>query len=466
MSTAPTLTSLSCHDREPAGSQPRLTILSETRQAAPFVVQGLPQTEADDLGVPTVHRTVVDAANFDHAATTPALRTVHETVRRIQSTYGSVHRGAGYASRLTTGWFEQARDEVGRFVGARADDEVIFTRNTTDSLALLAHCLPADTLVFTWASAHHAALLAWPDRDTVRLPVPKSAVDAARLLRDALEASPATHRLVVLTGACNVTGEIWPIRELATVAHDLGARVVVDGAQLVPHRHVDLDDLGADWIAFSGHKAYAPYGAGALVGRRDWLDAASPYLPAGGATAAVTARHTHWQVGPARHEGGTPNAVGAIALASACATLAGHGRSIEAHEAALHARLRRGLGRIPGVQLVHALGADRPNVGVVTFTVDGYDTSLVSQVLSDEHGIAVRDGRFCAHLLCDAVIGEGRGAIRASIGLSTQTHHVDRLVDGVRTLVEDGPWLDYAHTDGVGWSAVGDPRDLSEPRPW
>lgn len=465
MSTAPTLSPVPCDvDEQPAA--PHLTILSEAARPAPAVAHGLPRTAAHDLGVPTVHRTVVDAANFDHAATTPALQTVLRTVERLQATYGSVHRGAGYASRLTTAWFEQAREEVGRFVGARADDEVVFTRNTTDALALLAHCLPEDTLVFAWSSAHHAALLAWPDRDTVRLPVPRSSADAARLLRDALEASPASHRLVVLTGACNVTGEVWPVRELAAIAHEFGARVVVDGAQLVPHRRVDLDELDADWIAFSGHKTYAPFGAGALVGRRDWLDAAAPYLPAGGATAAVTTRHTRWQTGPARHEGGTPNAVGAIALASACATLTLHSRSIEAHEAALQARLRQGLEQIPGVRIVHALGAERPNVGVVTFTVEGYDTSLVSQVLSDEHGIAVRDGRFCAHLLCDALVGAGRGAVRASIGLSTQPHHVDRLVDGVRALVERGPSLDYVHTADVGWSAVGDPRDLSEPRPW
>ncbi len=435
-------------------------------RTAPHRTPTRPATVADDLGVPTVHRTVVDAANFDHAATTPALAGVQRTLERLTPTYGSVHRGAGLSSRLTTAWFEQAREEVGRFVGAREGDEVIFTRNTTDAFALLAHCLPHDTLVFTWSSAHHAALLAWPSRDTVRLPVPGGADHAARLLDDALRASPASHRLVVLTGACNVTGEIWPVRELADIAHTHGARVVVDGAQLVPHRQVRLEELGADWIAFSGHKAYAPYGAGALVGRQDWLDVAEPYLPAGGATASVTARHTHWKRGPERHEGGTPNAVGAITLASACATLAEHAGAIEADEQALHARLRQGLTRIPGVNVVGLLGADRPNVGVTAFTVDGYDDpALVSQVLSDEHGIAVRDGRFCAHQLCDALLGEGRGAVRASIGLSTAAHHVDRLVEAVHRLVVDGPLLSYDHTD-TGWRAVGDPRDLWEQRPW
>lgn len=428
---------------------------------------GLPRTVAHEIGVPTVHRTVVDIANFDHGATTPALAAVKEAVDKVSPTYGSVHRGAGFASRVTTGWFEEARAEVGRFVGARPGDEVIFTRNTTDALRLLAHALPSDALVFAWQSAHHAALLPWPAERTTALRVPKSTSEAAHLLRTALSAAdPSAPKLVVLTGACNVTGEVWPVRELASIATQFGARVVVDGAQLVPHRAVDLEELGTDWIAFSGHKMYAPYGAGALVGRSDWLDAAEPYLPAGGATHTVSDEGIRWQTGPARHEGGTPNALGAIAIAAACATLTRHRETIDRHEEALATRLRSGLSDIPGVTIVSALGADRPNVGVVTFTVDGWDSSLVSQVLSDEDGIAVRDGRFCAHLLCDAVVGQSAAAVRASLGLATTLDHVDRLIAGVRRLVTSGSALPYRHVAGQGWEAIGDPRDLSQPRPW
>lgn len=447
---------------------PRLSIVADLPRGArrPLTSFGLPRTVAHEIGVPTVHRTVVDIANFDHGATTPALVAVREAVEKAGPTYGSVHRGAGYASRVTTAWFEQAREEVGRFVGARPGDEVVFTRNTTDALRLLAHALPADTRVIAWESAHHAALLPWPQDRTTRLRVPTSASDAGALLRDALAALPGGHpALVVLTGACNVTGEVWPVRELAGIATSSGARVVVDGAQLVPHRAVDLDDLGADWIAFSGHKMYAPYGAGALVGRADWLDAAEPYLPAGGATRAVAADGVQWQTGPARHEGGTPNALGAIAIAAACATLAEHRDAVSRHEEALGLRLREGLREIPGVHLVSALGEDRPNVGVVTFTVDGWDSSLVSQILSDEDGIAVRDGRFCAHLLCDAVV-PGSTAIRASLGLASTADHVERLIAGVRRLVTTGPALRYRNVAGEGWVAIGDPRDLTAPRPW
>lgn len=425
----------------------------------------LPRTVSHELGVPTVHRTVTDYANFDHAATTPALECVAQAVEQVQRRYGSVHRGAGYASRVTTGWFEQAREEVARFVGAREGDEVIFTRNTTDALRLLSHCLPRRTQVIAWESAHHAALLPWPARQTTRLPVPSSAADAVELLRSALAATDARHVLVAITGACNVTGEIWPIAELVAVAKEFGARTVLDAAQLAPHRPIDLTDLGVDWVGFSGHKLYAPYGAGVLAGRRDWLDAATPYLPAGGATVAVTARHNHWHTGPARHEGGTPNAVGAIAIAAACAALSASREVVQEHERSLQQTLREGLRGIDGVSLVHALGPDRPGVGVVTFTVDGIEPGLVSQVLADEHAIAVRDGRFCAHLLCDAIIGQGQSAVRASIGLATTAEHVTRLIEGVRRLVAQGPELSYVHTD-AGWTAPADPRDLTEPCPW
>lgn len=427
------------------------------------VAEGLPRTVHHELGVPTIDRRVVDFANFDHGATAPALVSVQQAVETVQRTYGSVHRGAGYTSRLTTGWFEQARAEVGRFVGARTDDHVVFTRNTTDALRLLAHALPATAEVFAWSSAHHAALLPWPAERTHVLPVPTSAEHAQVLAADALATSDAPEKLLVVTGACNVTGEIWPVAELTRIAREFGARVVLDAAQLAPHRLVDIEAWDVDYVAFSGHKAYAPYGTGALVGRPDWLDAAAPYFPAGGATRAVSADAVTWTQGPSRHEGGTPNAVGAIALAAACSALRRHHVTVAAQEHSLHARLREGLKAIPGVHTVDVLGPEQPNVGVVTFTVEGYDPSLVSQVLADEHGIAVRDGKFCAHRLCDTVIGGP--AVRASLGLATTVGHVERLLTGVQRLVDSGPLHEYLHT-ADGWVAQDDPRLLDEPRPW
>lgn len=463
MSSAPVLSVLRASHRAGESTRPHLT--SARSSATPLTV-------SDGVGVPTLHGTVVEFANLDHGATSPALVSVTQAVARVQRTYGSVHRGAGYASRITTQWFERAREQVGQFVGARGDDAVVFTRNTTDALALLAHALPADAQVFVFESVHHAALLPWASERTTRLDVPSSRDGVIASLTTALRSfreHSTAPTLVVITGACNVTGEVWPIAELASIAASFGARSVVDAAQLAPHRALDLEAWGADYLALSGHKMYAPFGAGVLAGRSDWLDAAEPYLPAGGASKAVTNAGVTWASGPARHEGGTPNAVGAIALAAAAADLTRHRGAIHAHEREVHTIIRDGLSTVPGVEIVHLLGDEQSpadNVGVTTFTVDGFDPTLVAQILADEHGIAVRDGRFCAHLLCDAALGQGRTAVRASTGLATTSEHAHRLVAAVRSLVEHGPAFEYAHTPGVGWAPVHDARDLSEPLPW
>ncbi|MGZ4780921.1 MAG: aminotransferase class V-fold PLP-dependent enzyme [Oryzihumus sp.] len=431
----------------------------------------LPRTVAADLGVPTLHRTVVDYANFDHAASTPALESVQAAVDAALRTYSSVHRGNGYASKVTSAWYEQAREQVASFVGAREEDLVVFTRNTTDSLNLLARALPRRTTTFVFESEHHAALLPWDERRTVRLPVPGSVADALVLLEEALAEHARSSdgpRLVVVTGASNVTGELWPVERVTEVARRYAARVALDAAQLAPHRRINLDALDVDYVAFSGHKLYAPFGAGVLVGRADWLDAAAPYLRGGGATARVSEREVQWSQGAARHEAGSPNVIGAIALAAACATVEAHRDAIEAHESALAQRLQSGLAVIEGVTTWSVFGEEHDRVGVVTFTVDGVDSSLVSASLSAEHGIGVRDGKFCAHLLVDALLdgpGAPATAVRASVGLANTLEHVDRLVSAVRRLAEQGPAFDYALTD-AGWEPVHDPRDLSLPRPW
>ncbi|MDN5794248.1 MAG: aminotransferase class V-fold PLP-dependent enzyme [Intrasporangium sp.] len=420
-----------------------------------------PRLVGADLRVPTRQGAQV-YGNLDHGASTPALFAVKQAVEATLETYASVHRGAGWASRVTSAWYEQARDEVARFVGARPDDEVLFTRTTTDSWNLLARALPDDAVVFVFESEHHSTLLPWEAIRTVRLPIPSSIDEALALLDRGLEAHLAAVRLVVVTAASNVTGEIWPVARLAEIAHSHGARIAVDAAQLAAHRAVDLAAWDVDYVAFSGHKVYAPFGAGVLAGPRDWLDAGEPYLAGGGATRSVSQFSTIWQTGPARHEGGSPNVVGAIALAAACATIARHRPAIEAHEAHLLDRLRSGLAAIPGLRRLQIFGGDADLVGVVTFTVPGLDPSLVSQALSWEHGVGVRDGKFCAHLLVDRLLGIEQPlttAVRASIGLGTTEEAVDRLVGGVRRLVEIGPLDEWTH-GASGWTlAAGDPRD-------
>jgi selenocysteine lyase/cysteine desulfurase len=414
-------------------------------------------------------------ANLDQAASAPSLRVVADAIESLLPWYSSVHRGAGFASRVCSELLEAARSAVARFVGARADDVVVFTRNTTEALNLLAHAVPDGATVVSFASEHHANLLPWRQLASserarhVELAIPRSAAEAV----DAVDRALAEVRaraiggggeiLLTVTGASNVTGELFPLEALVAVAQRHGARVAIDGAQLAPHRAVELAALGADWIALSGHKLYAPYGAGALVGRGDWLDAAPPWLAGGGAVRSV-GRDAQWHAGPARHEAGTPNVLGAIALGAACRALGELGMdAVAAHEIALVERARRGL-RAAGVEVLSLLGDDSARIGVVAFEIAGLPHGLVAAALSAEQGIGVRDGAFCAHPLVRLLAGERGGAVRASFGVGTTSDEVDRLVAAVTELAARGPRLRY-RLDAGRWVPELDARALPELHP-
>ena len=418
----------------------------------------------DGLRVPLVTGGEAGYANLDYAASAPALTAVRDAVDAALPWYSSVHRGAGYASRVTTAAYEEARASVRRFLGAWRGDTVVFTRHTTDAMNLLAHAAPRGTTVVVFDSEHHATLLPWQRHRTVRL-APPSSPDAAVAAADrALRDAPPGPRLLAVTAASNVTGELWPIAELAAVAHRNGARIAVDAAQLLPHRRLDMAALDLDYVAFSGHKLYAPYGTGVLAGRTDWLAAAPPYLAGGGATKAVHAEadgvRVTWAPPPERHEAGTPNVLGAVALAAACDALAAHGDALEAREERLVNRLRYGLAGIPEVTELRQWDADHPRVGIVAFDVAGYPADLVAAVLGAEHGIGVRDGKFCAHPFVRGLLGHDGAAVRASVGAGTTAEHVDRLVTAVRGLVADGPSWTYGQVDGR-LAPVPDPREVN-----
>ncbi len=258
-----------------------------------------------------------------------------------------------------------------------------------------------------------------------------------------------------VTGASNVTGEVWPIEEIAALAHRHGARVALDAAQLAAHRPLDIAAWDVDYVAFSGHKVYAPYGAGVLAGRADWLDTGRPHLAGGGAVRNVTADGVEWATGPARHEGGTPAALGAVAIAAAITTLGETGwERIQAHEAELLEHLLTGLETL-GATIYDLWGGDR--VGVVSFNVEGLDPALLAAALGAEHGIGVRDGAFCAHPLMDHFGARG-GAVRASIGVGTCVDDIDRLLQGVEWIARRGPTHNYVERNGY---VLPDP----DPRP-
>ncbi|MFI9416507.1 aminotransferase class V-fold PLP-dependent enzyme [Streptomyces werraensis] len=440
------------------------TVAAEPSVRAPLPVLGR------DVAVPLVTGGEVTYAALDYAASAPALQRVWDDVAAYAPYYGSVHRGAGYLSQLSTDLFENARRTVAEFLDCRADDHLVFTRSTTDSLNLLAAALPDGCEVFVFETEHHAALLPWQRAGRVTvLDAPDSPEQAVATLERALaDRDPYGPALVCVTGASNVTGELWPVRELAAAAHAHGARIVLDAAQLAPHRAVGVRDLDVDWVAFSGHKLYAPFGSGVLAGRADWLREAEPYLAGGGASRTVARRadggvDVRWHQTAARHEAGSPNVIGAYAIASACKALTEAGfDALAAREDALVRAVREGLADVPEVRFLSLFGDDAPRVGVLSFVVDGWNSSHFAAALSAEYGIGVRDGLFCAHPLVRRLLGGDTGgagecgapeagalnAIRVSFGAGTPEEHVARFVRAVRELVRDGARWKYRTVDG------------------
>ncbi|WP_394938761.1 aminotransferase class V-fold PLP-dependent enzyme [Psychromicrobium sp. YIM B11713] len=423
-------------------------------------LQALLPVVGAELRAPLVQGGDVRYVNLDYAASAPALSAVANYLQEILPYYASVHRGAGYSSQISTSVYENARHIVRNFVRARADDAVIFTRNTTDALNLLARCLPAQGDVLYLDIEHHANLLPWQNVPHRSVLAGESIAQTLEILEEEFELGGVS--LLAVTGASNVTGEVLPVAELAALAHRHGARIVVDAAQLAPHRAIDVSGWGIDYLAFSGHKLYAPFGSGVLVGRPDWLDSGVPLLLGGGAVKEVRLDAVSWAEGPARHEGGTPNVLGAATLARAAEVIASLDQETwQHHESTLREFLIDGLERIPGVT-VHHLFSDSGSypgsgsIGVVNFSVSGYDSGLVAAYLSAEFGVGVRDGRFCAHPLLRR-LGLPTGSLRASFGLGSGIEDAQRLITGISQLVEDGPQGDYLIESGR-WVPVNDFR--------
>jgi selenocysteine lyase/cysteine desulfurase len=414
----------------------------------------LPRLLGDDVQVPCADGRSRRYVNLDYAASTPVMAEVWEAVEAFVPWYSSVHRGTGAKSQLATEAYESAREDVAAFAGARRADDVVFVRNTTEAINVLAASLPHGTRVLSTPVEHHANMLPWRRHDVRLLPFTRSPAG----LLDAAESALRAGRidLVAVTGASNVTGEVWPVAELAALAHKHGAKLFVDAAQLAPHRPIDMAASGIDLLAFSGHKLYAPLGAGALVGR---LAPGEPLLRGGGAIKIVTEHDVVWADGPERYEAGSPNVIGVVALAAACRALLSVGMDVVAeHERRLAARLWSGLLTVPGLRPLSLWPSAPDRVGVATFTLDGHGDHELAQRLSAEHAIGVRHGCFCAHPLMTRLLGvpeavaarlhaevaaggdpEMPGAVRASIGLGTTEADIDCLVGALQEIAARRP---------------------------
>lgn len=361
-----------------------------------------------DVQVPLLDGSHRQYVNFDNAASTPALRPVYDKVNEFMSWYSSVHRGTGFKSQIATGAYELAHHAVACFVGADPrTNTVIFGKNATEAINKLARRFPLedDDVVLCSLMEHHSNDLPWRRRARlVHIAVHDDGSldeeDFDRLLRK----YAGRVKLVAISGASNVTGHLTPIHRLAEKAHAAGAKILVDAAQLAPHRAIDMRPDGAaghlDFVVLSAHKMYAPYGTGALIGPTEVFGRGEPDMVGGGTVSIVTVEEAHWTSPPDRDEAGSPNVVGAVALAQAILSLQEMGMdALARHEAELTAHALRCLQEIDGVQIYGLTDPDRASerVGVIPFNVRGIDHYKVAAVLSFEGGIGVRNGCFCAH---------------------------------------------------------------------
>jgi len=415
-----------------------------------------------DEMVPTLSGRMVRFVNLDNAATTPVMRAALDAVEATLPHYGSVHRGAGYNARRCTLAYDSARRVIGDFLGADPDrDVVVFTKNTTEAINKLACSFPVDDgdVVLTTVLEHHSNDLPWRSRvHTVHV----GASADGSLDLDHFDQLLAHHAgrvaLAVVSGASNVTGVTPPVHDLARRVHAAGGRILVDAAQLAPHRPIDMrphDDPGhLDFVALSAHKLYAPFGSGAVVGARNGFDP-TPDHCGGGTVNAVTLDDVAWADLPDREEAGTPNLLGAVAFAAAASRLSEIGWSrIISHEQALMAYALAGLAAVPGVR-IHGPNDAVSTIGVIPFTVANVDHGLVAAMLGFEHGIGVRSGCFCAHPYIAHLLGMGssataswldrvrhgdkRGApgmVRISFGFYNDTADVDRFLDALHRIVD------------------------------
>lgn len=385
---------------------------------------------------PILSRTVYDRplVYLDNAATTQKPRCVVDAmVEEYYSVNANVHRGVHFLSQQATDLHEQARERVRRFIGARSANEIVFTRGTTESLNLVAssfgRLLREGDEVIVSAMEHHSDIVPWQllgEERGIRLRViPMS--DEGELLFDAYEGLFNEHtRLVCVAHVSNVLGTVNPVRRMADVAHAHGVPILVDGAQSVPHRPVDVQQLDCDFLTFSAHKVYGPTGVGVLYGREEWLERMPPYQGGGEMIATVSFEKTTYAELPYKFEAGTPDYVGTHALARALDYVEGLGlENIAAHEADLLRYATERLTAIPGMRI---FGTAPGKEAVISFLV-GDIHHLDMGTLLDRLGIAVRTGHHCAQPLMTRFGIEG--TVRASFALYNTREEVDALADGI-----------------------------------
>lgn len=372
---------------------------------------------------------------LDNGATTQkplAVIDVYDNVYRKVN--ANIHRGVHHLSNVCTDLYEKARQIVARHLNAADSSEIVFTRNTTESINLVAYAYgdkfvgPGDEIVVS-EMEHHSNIVPWQllcQRRGAKLLVAKVSDHGELDMGHFAGLLSERTRIVSIAHVSNVMGSVNDVRTIVGMAHSVGAVAVIDAAQSVPHQAIDVQSIGCDFLAFSGHKVYAPLGSGALYGRRDLLNAMNPWMAGGEMIDKVSFAGTTFAEPPLKFEAGTPDYAAAIALGAALDYVDGIGMDvIEAHEASLVKRTLDGLLAIPGVRVI---GQAENHASAVSFLVDSihpYDAGMIL----DKLGIAVRTGHHCAQPLMDrfGIVG----TVRASFALYNTADEVDALLNGV-----------------------------------
>jgi len=404
----------------------------------------------------------VNEINFDNAATTPPFVSVMREINHFAPWYSSIHRGAGYKSKLSSDLYEQGRDIIKKFVHAdHSRDIVIYTKNTTESINMLAYRLSQqDTqqIVLSTDMEHLANDLPWRDKFQVKyVRIDEYGKLSLLDLEKKLQKYAGKVKLVTVTGASNVTGYINPIHSIAKLTHQYGAQILVDGAQLVAHAPIDMKPYDSmehiDYLVFSAHKMYAPFGVGVLIGDKRAFEKGHPIYQGGGDVRLVSHQFIEWDSPPAKDEAGTPNVIGVAALITAIEMLDSIGMNV-VHEYENHLinYAIEGLKNIPDIKLYSHCAQQEERVSLISFAIQGMNHNVVAEILSREGGIAVRNGLFCAHPYVEKLLHLRiedleylhnnhnipiPGLVRISFGLYNNCNEIDILLELLYTIVRN-----------------------------
>ena len=408
--------------------------------------------------VPLLDGIYGQAINFDNAATTPPFTTVIQEVVKFLSLYSSVHRGFGYKSQFSTKLYEDSRNVILNFVNADPEDNtVIFVKNTTEAINKLSNMLYdkyKDDVILSTDMEHHSNDLPWRKYNLDYISVDECGRLSLDDLKHKLKNYKGKVKLVTITGASNITGYRNPIHEVAKIAHKYGAKILVDGAQLVPHAKVDMKPSASkehiDYLVFSGHKMYAPFGIGALIGPKNAFESSPPDYTGGGTVDIVTHDYIKWSESPQKDEAGSPNVVGVIALATAIETLNFLGMdNLEKHENELTQYALKALSEIPDLKIYCDGKNSEHRIGTIAFNINEMNHEIIAKILSYEAGISVRNGCFCAQPYVQKLLRMSKeeveervrsgshepGMVRVSFGIYNTRKEIDILVKTLRKII-------------------------------